>query len=126
MGREPGKCRAVNPHLLLSGWHSRGPIIACLGYTASALVLATFSVRSMRALRCIGILSNIAFISYAVAAGLAPILILHLVLLPTNVFRLLQLERAGRSLETSACIPAHRLTRGFAGQGRDVGQWHGG
>lgn len=64
-----------------------------IGYLASALVLFTFSVHSMRLLRCVGIASNIAFISYAVVAGIAPILILHGLLLPINVFRLIQIER---------------------------------
>jgi hypothetical protein len=68
----------------------------CLGYIASAFVLATFSVGSMRALRCIAILSNLAFIAYAVAAGLVPILVLHSILLPTNVMRLAQLELSRR------------------------------
>jgi hypothetical protein len=48
----------------------------------------------MLRLRCIAVLSNIAFISYALSAGLLPILVLHCVLLPTNVIRLLQLESA--------------------------------
>jgi len=64
-----------------------------LGYLAGALVLCTFSVRSMRLLRCIGIASNVAFISYALVVWLPPIAILHGLLLPVNVFRLFQLER---------------------------------
>jgi hypothetical protein len=53
-----------------------------LGYLASALVLCTFSVKSMRLLRWLGIASNLSFISYAVIAGMPPILILHSLLLP--------------------------------------------
>lgn len=64
-----------------------------IGYLAGALVLCTFSVRSMRLLRYLGIASNISFISYAVIAGMPPILVLHALLLPMNVFRLIQIER---------------------------------
>jgi hypothetical protein len=63
------------------------------GYIASALVLATFSMRSMRRLRYAAIGSNVAFILYAGSAGLHPILALHCVLLPMNVFRLAQIEK---------------------------------
>jgi hypothetical protein len=64
------------------------------GYVASALVLATFSMRSMCSLRWIAIASNIAFILYAVIAHLQPILMLHGILLPLNVVRLMQLRKA--------------------------------
>lgn len=63
-----------------------------IGYMASALVLATFSMTSMRSLRTTAIASNIAFILYAVAANLHPILILHGILLPVNVVRLMQID----------------------------------
>ena len=57
---------------------------------ASALVLATFAMQSMRPLRIMAIASNVAFISYAAAANLRPILILHSILLPLNLYRLAQ------------------------------------
>ncbi len=69
------------------------------GYVASALVLATFTTNDMRLLRVVGICSNIAFIIYGSLGGLAPVLVLHLLLLPLNVVRLLQLAKpypAGR------------------------------
>ena len=75
--------------LHLHGWDDD-----IIGYIASALVLATFSMRSMQSLRIIAIASNLAFIAYAVAADLRPILILHSILLPVNVVRLMQIELA--------------------------------
>jgi hypothetical protein len=63
-----------------------------IGYIASVLVLATFSMTSMRSLRTTAIASNIAFIVYAAAADLHPILILHGILLPVNVVRLMQID----------------------------------
>jgi hypothetical protein len=67
-----------------------------IGYLASSLVLATFCVRDMAALRAFAIASNLAFISYGYVAAVHPVLALHLLLLPTNVVRLWQLLRAPR------------------------------
>ncbi len=72
-----------------------------LGYAAAALVLLTFSLRSLTALRAMAIASNLMFIAYALAAHLDPVLILHLALLPLNLWRLAEL-RAG-----AAARPPH-------------------
>jgi hypothetical protein len=71
-------------------WVQQG---SAIGYIASALVLATFSMKSLRSLRVTAIASNVAFISYAFVADMRPILILHCILLPVNVVRLLQILR---------------------------------
>lgn len=63
-------------------------VIDLIGYFASALVLATFCMRDMVALRCVAIASNLAFIAYGGLVDLGPVLILHLLLLPVNVLRL--------------------------------------
>ena len=57
-----------------------------IGYIASALVLATFYMRSMRTLRCVALASNLAFIGYACLAHLIPVLVLHTLLLLLNAF----------------------------------------
>jgi hypothetical protein len=64
-----------------------------LGWLASALVLATFCMRGMVALRLTAIASNLAFIAYAARAGIDPVLLLHVVLLPLNALRLAQAQR---------------------------------
>jgi hypothetical protein len=67
-----------------------------VGYLASALVLATFCMREMRALRVLAIASNLAFIAYSLLAVLPPVFLLHAILLPVNAVRLLQTrDRAG-------------------------------
>jgi CRP/FNR family transcriptional regulator, cyclic AMP receptor protein len=65
-----------------------------LGYLASLLVLATFSVRGMVALRALAIVSNLAFIGYAALTHIYPVLLLHALLLPVNLSRLSQALRA--------------------------------
>jgi len=72
-----------------------------VGYVASVLVLLTFIARDMRVLRCMAILSNVAFILYAILDHLAPVLLLHMSLLPVNVVRLTQLCNAAGSPITS-------------------------
>lgn len=67
-----------------------------LGYLASLLVLATFCMRGMVALRVVAIASNVAFIGYAALAGIDPVLMLHALLLPMNAFRLAEAVRERR------------------------------
>jgi CRP/FNR family transcriptional regulator, cyclic AMP receptor protein len=59
-----------------------------LGYAAAAAVFATYSMKTMIPLRLVGIVSNCLFIGYGVMAGALPVLVLHIVLLPLNVWRL--------------------------------------
>ncbi|MEO4040824.1 cyclic nucleotide-binding domain-containing protein [Hoeflea sp. CAU 1731] len=68
------------------------------GYVASVLVFATFYMKTMMPLRIAGILSNIAFITYASIEGLLPILVLHSALLPLNLVRLSQLRARLREI----------------------------
>ena len=61
-----------------------------IGYLAASLVLATFYMKSMDALRLAAIASNMAFIAYGYFAHLAPVLLLHALLLPINIYRLVE------------------------------------
>ena len=65
-----------------------------IGFLASALVLATFAMKDMRRLRATAVLSNLAFIVYGAIDGLLPVLVLHLLLLPLNLRRLVEERRA--------------------------------
>ena len=64
-----------------------------LGFVAAGLVLATFCMKRLVPLRGMAISSNLAFILYGYAAGVEPVLVLHLILLPVNVIRLLEALR---------------------------------
>jgi hypothetical protein len=61
-----------------------------LGYAASVMVLATFCMSSMVYSRLVAIGSNILFIVFGSLAHIHPVLLLHLVLLPVNLARLMQ------------------------------------
>jgi hypothetical protein len=69
-----------------------------VGFIASMLVLTTFAMKDMRMLRFVAIFSNVAFIAYGAVSWLPPVLFLHLVLLPLNVSRLLQMRREANPL----------------------------
>jgi CRP-like cAMP-binding protein len=61
------------------------------GFVAALLTFTTFYMKTMVPLRVVGILSNLAFLTYAVIEHLVPIGILHGALLPLNVFRLYEI-----------------------------------
>jgi CRP/FNR family transcriptional regulator, cyclic AMP receptor protein len=72
--------------------------IDLLGYAASATVLATFCMTTMIPLRIIALVSNILFAAFGAWAHIYPVMILHLILLPVNTFRLVQIQRLVRGL----------------------------
>ena len=85
------------------------------GYVASILVFGTFYMKRMMPLRLTAIASNLAFISYAWAYGLTPILLLHGALLPLNIMRLVELRRltAKGGPGAHSCILAIKKTTGM-------------
>ena len=66
---------------------------SAIGFIASALVLAAFGMKDMVNLRIVAICSNIAFIAYGFVLNLPPVLMLHVILLPLNSWRLAQALR---------------------------------
>ncbi|MCG6873027.1 MAG: cyclic nucleotide-binding domain-containing protein [Gammaproteobacteria bacterium] len=72
------------------------------GYAASLLVFTSFLMKTMIPLRYIAIASNFAFIVYGLGSTLYPVLILHVTLLPLNVFRLWQIRSDMRKIERAA------------------------
>jgi hypothetical protein len=88
-----------------------------VGFAAAGLVLATFCMRSMSALRWVAIASNLAFIAYGYLGGLAPILLLHALLLPVNIYRLAQLRIGlGRNKPTGARLRTPPFFDGLQGE----------
>jgi hypothetical protein len=57
------------------------------GWIAAALMVATFSCRDPLWMRPLAVCTNVAFAGYACFAGLAPVLVLHSLLLPINLLR---------------------------------------
>jgi hypothetical protein len=88
------------------------------GYSASALVLLTFTTRNMRVLRAIAILSNIAFIIYGALDWLPPVLILHALLLPLNIVRLKELLKGTNG--SHRAFPSSLRNPAFARRSRPI------
>jgi CRP/FNR family transcriptional regulator, cyclic AMP receptor protein len=72
------------------------------GYAASALVFLTFYMRTMIPLRVVGILSNVAFMTYGLAGQVYPVFILHAILLPMNCVRLVQMRALIKKVRDAA------------------------
>jgi hypothetical protein len=64
-----------------------------IGYVASGLTFMTFYMKAMLPLRYVALCSNLGFITYGYFAGLYPVLILHLLLLPLNIVRISELHK---------------------------------
>jgi hypothetical protein len=79
---------------------------SAIGFIASGLVLAAFGMKDMVNLRIVAICSNIAFITYALLLDLPPILILHVILLPLNGWRLMGvLKQRGAMVVGQPSVP---------------------
>jgi CRP/FNR family transcriptional regulator, cyclic AMP receptor protein len=76
--------------------------IEYLGYVASAAVLASFCMTTMRPLRALALGSNVLFAAYGFFGHLYPVLVLHAVLFPINLFRLVQVERVIRKVRAAS------------------------
>jgi hypothetical protein len=76
--------------------------VEAAGYLASALVLATFCMKTMIPLRSAAVVSNVAFIVYGFYDEVYPVLILHAVLLPLNAWRAIQMLRLIKRVEAAS------------------------
>lgn len=65
-----------------------GSMADFVGFMAGGMTVTAFGCRRMLALRCSAIAANLLFIAYGLMLGLVPILTLHCLLLPLNLFRL--------------------------------------
>jgi hypothetical protein len=73
-----------------------------VGFLAALTVLATFCMDTILPLRGFAIASNILFILYGSAGQLYPVLLLHAVLLPINISKIVQLARKNHLLGASS------------------------
>ena len=75
--------------------------IDMIGWAASAAVLATFCMNTMMPLRVLAIISNVLFCAFGALAHIFPVLILHAILLPVNVVRLVQIRRVVHGIQAA-------------------------
>ncbi len=71
------------------------------GFIASAFVVAGYTMRTMIPLRIFGILTNVVLITFSVVHHHYPVMALHLILLPLNVYRLREMLLLVREVKKS-------------------------
>ena len=76
--------------------------IELIGYFGVALNLSVYCARRMIPLRIFGICTNCVFIVYAYLAGVYPQLLLNLLLLPINVYRLYEMLALIKNVQTAS------------------------
>jgi len=76
--------------------------IDLLGYAASLAVFATFCMQTMVPLRVVALGSNVLFSCYGYFGHVYPVMALHLVLFPINLFRLTQVRRVVREARSAS------------------------
>jgi hypothetical protein len=72
-----------------------------IGFIGVALSLCSFSMRNMQSLRQIAIFSNMAFIAYGIIEFQLPTIVLSSILLPLNGWRLFQIKRLVKDIESA-------------------------
>jgi hypothetical protein len=80
-----------------------------MGWVAAGLVLTSFYLKNMMPLRIVALGSNLAFITYAIMVDATPVFVLHSLLLPLNVLRLMQMWKFKQQVQAAAC---HRTVAG--------------
>lgn len=73
-----------------------------IGYLASVLMFSTFYMKKMIPLRAVGASANVTFVIYAAFFHIYPLLVLHALLFPLNVTRMIQMMRLVRKVEEAA------------------------
>ena len=73
-----------------------------LGWSAGALVLTSFYLKTMIPLRAVAIASNVAFATYGLMSGAIPVAVLHCLLLPLNILRLTQMRALVRRVKRAS------------------------
>lgn len=81
--------------------------IELIGYAGTALTVIAYAMRSSIRLRIAGILSSLAFLVYGALTQSYPIMLMEMVLLPLNLWRLMQMLRLVRAVAPPAAAPGY-------------------
>lgn len=76
--------------------------IEVLSYAGSALLILTFSMKTILPLRIAAVATSAVFILYALTAGVWSLLVLHALLLPLNLYRIGQHRTAFHRVQSTA------------------------
>src|SRR5262249_34872779 len=76
--------------------------VQCIGYAAAGLGIVTFAMQTMIPLRVTGIENNVGKIAFGLLAGIYPTVIQHVILLPINCYRLLEMFNLIKKVEAAS------------------------
>lgn len=76
--------------------------IELIGYLGAALMIAALAMRTMIPLRVVGICNNVLSALFGILAGVYPMVIQHLILLPINGFRLRQMLQLTKQVKAAS------------------------
>jgi hypothetical protein len=82
-------------------------LVEVFGYLGGLLVFCTFYLKTIVRLRLLAIASNVVFIVYGMMGDLEPILVLHVLLLPLNLWRLFEVKQLIGKVRASAMAGAN-------------------
>lgn len=85
-------------------------LIEAIGWIAALFTLGAYSMRTMLPLRVFGVMANIAFAAYGALVPIYPTLVLHLVLLPFNLWRLWEILRQTRQMKAARAAGSSDLS----------------
>jgi CRP/FNR family cyclic AMP-dependent transcriptional regulator len=71
-----------------------------IGYLAAVLTVLTFFMHRMVPLRLVAICYSVVWLVYGALASIYPVIVLHIVLLPLNTYRLWQARQRAQSETT--------------------------
>lgn len=77
-------------------------LVDTIGYCGVGLNIVCYSMRSMIPLRIAAICTNVLFLIYSGIAGVNPTFFLNSILLPLNVYRLIEMQRLVRQVAKAA------------------------
>jgi hypothetical protein len=77
-------------------------VVEGIGYSAAGLGVIMLAMQTMIPLRLTGIANNIASITFALLAGVYPMAIQHTVLLPLNIYRLVQMLKLIKQVKAAS------------------------
>lgn len=75
--------------------------VELIGWAAAVATFTTFMMKTMLPLRSASVVANLLFITYGGLAHSMPVLVLHMMLLPLNIFRLAEIFRATRLIRAA-------------------------
>lgn len=77
-------------------------LVEALGWAGAAMTIVTYAMRTMVPLRIAAITSNVLFLIYAIMIGSVPLIVMDLLLLPFNIWRLAQIFALRRQIRVAS------------------------